>query len=280
MYFHSGRSALTILFYTEVSTIASQELLINEEIRDREVRLIDEKGNQQGVVALDVALRMAEEADLDLVKIAPQAVPPVCKIMDYGKYRFEQTKREKEQKKNQKVIEIKEIRLSATIDQHDMEVKAKACTKFLSDGNKVKVSIRFKGRQARHGDIGLDVMNAFFEMVKDSAAIGPPCKAGGTQYVHDTCTKSKLNYFSKRRKYPMPKIKTHRGAAKRFSLTKNGKIKRGKAYKSHILTKKTTKRLRGLRKPAILPSAKPRRFASSFRISKEEDQQWQGLRGR
>ena len=120
MYFHSGRSALTILFYTEVSTIASQELLINEEIRDREVRLIDEKGNQQGVVALDVALRMAEEADLDLVKIAPQAVPPVCKIMDYGKYRFEQTKREKEQKKNQKVIEIKEIRLSATIDQHDM----------------------------------------------------------------------------------------------------------------------------------------------------------------
>ena len=135
MYFHSGRYALTILFYTEVSTIASQELLINEEIRDREVRLIDEKGNQQGVVALDVALRMAEEADLDLVKIAPQAVPPVCKIMDYGKYRFEQTKREKEQKKNQKVIEIKEIRLSATIDQHDMEVKAKACTKFLSDGN-------------------------------------------------------------------------------------------------------------------------------------------------
>ena len=140
MYFHSGRSVLTILFYTEVSTIASQELLINEEIRDREVRLIDEKGNQQGVVALDVALRMAEEADLDLVKIAPQAVPPVCKIMDYGKYRFEQTKREKEQKKNQKVIEIKEIRLSATIDQHDMEVKAKACTKFLSDGNKVKDS--------------------------------------------------------------------------------------------------------------------------------------------
>ena len=179
MYFHSGRSALTILFYTEVSTIASQELLINEEIRDREVRLIDEKGNQQGVVALDVALRMAEEADLDLVKIAPQAVPPVCKIMDYGKYRFEQTKREKEQKKNQKVIEIKEIRLSATIDQHDMEVKAKACTKFLSDGNKVKVSIRFKGRQARHGDIGLDVMNACFEMVKDSAAIDRPAKQEG-----------------------------------------------------------------------------------------------------
>ncbi len=99
--------------------------MINEEIRDAEVRLIDENGNQQGIVTIDVALRMAEAADLDLVKIAPTAVPPVCKIMDYGKYRFEQTKREKENRKNQKVIELKEIRLSATIDQHDMEVKAR-----------------------------------------------------------------------------------------------------------------------------------------------------------
>ncbi|HOG00587.1 MAG: Translation initiation factor IF-3 [Firmicutes bacterium ADurb.Bin248] len=153
--------------------------MINEEIRDREVRLIDDKGNQQGVVSIDVAMRMAEEADLDLVKIAPQAAPPVCKIMDYGKYRFEQTKREKEQRKNQKVIEIKEIRLSATIDQHDMEVKAKACAKFLKNGDKVKVSIRFRGRQIRHGDIGLEVMNAFFEMVKENALIERPAKQEG-----------------------------------------------------------------------------------------------------
>ncbi|HOS18315.1 MAG TPA: translation initiation factor IF-3 [Clostridia bacterium] len=153
--------------------------MINEEIRDREVRLIDDKGNQQGIVSLEVAMRMAEEADLDLVKIAPQAAPPVCKIMDYGKYRFEQTKREKEQRKNQKVIEIKEIRLSATIDQHDMEVKAKACAKFLKNGDKVKVSIRFRGRQIRHGDIGLEVMNAFFEMVKENALIERPAKQEG-----------------------------------------------------------------------------------------------------
>lgn len=166
-------------FIWRCPNIASQELLINEEIRDREVRLIDEKGNQQGVVTIDVALRMAEEADLDLVKIAPQAAPPVCKIMDYGKYRFEQTKREKEQRKNQKIIEIKEIRLSATIDQHDMEVKAKACTKFLKNGDKVKVSIRFRGRQIRHGDIGLEVMNAFFEMVKENAIIERPAKQEG-----------------------------------------------------------------------------------------------------
>lgn len=153
--------------------------MINEEIRDREVRLIDANNNQQGVVTLEVAMRMAEEADLDLVKIAPQATPPVCKIMDYGKYRFEQTKREKEQRKNQKVIENKEIRLSATIDQHDMEVKAKACTKFLKNGDKVKVSIRFRGRQIRHGDIGLEVMNVFYEMVKDVAVIERPAKQEG-----------------------------------------------------------------------------------------------------
>jgi len=163
----------------EVSVIPKDELLINEEIRHKEVRLIDDKGNQQGIVALDVAMRMAEEAELDLVEIAPQATPPVCKIMDYGKYRFEQGKREKEQRKNQKIVELKEIRLSATIDVRDMEVKSKACTRFLQNGDKVKVSIRFRGRQARHGDIGLDVMNTFYEMVKDNAAIDRPAKQEG-----------------------------------------------------------------------------------------------------
>ncbi|MEA5060284.1 MAG: translation initiation factor IF-3 [Candidatus Pelethousia sp.] len=167
------------LFLMEVSTIAKDDLFINEQIRDKEVRLIDAEGNQQGIVSLDVAMNMADEAGLDLVKIAPNAAPPVCKIMDYGKYKFEQGKREKEQRKNQKVIELKEIRLSATIDLHDMEVKAKNATKFLTNGDKVKVSIRFRGRQAKHGDIGLDVMNTFYEMVKDNAAIDRPAKQEG-----------------------------------------------------------------------------------------------------
>lgn len=163
----------------EVSTIAKDELFINEQIRDKEVRLIDAEGNQQGVVALEVAVNMADEAGMDLVKISPNATPPVCKIMDYGKYKFEQGKREKEQRKNQKVIELKEIRLSATIDLHDMEVKAKNAVKFLTNGDKVKVSIRFRGRQAKHGDIGLDVMNTFYEMIKDNAAIDRPAKQEG-----------------------------------------------------------------------------------------------------
>ena len=156
-----------------VKPIATQELLINEEIRDKEVRLIDEKGEQLGIVKIEHALRIADEKELDLVKIVPNANPPVCKIMDYGKARFEQIKREKEQRRNQTVVETKEIRLSSTIDTHDMEVKAKACVKFLKSGNKVKASIRFRG------SVGLDVMNAFYEMVRDYAVIERPAKQEG-----------------------------------------------------------------------------------------------------
>ena len=153
--------------------------MINEEIRDREVRLIDENGEQMGIVANNVAQALAEERGLDLVKIAPQATPPVCKFMDYGKYRFDLTKREKEQRKNQKIVELKEVRLSATIDLHDMEVKAKNCIKFLQNGDKVKVSIRFRGRQATHGEIGLEVMRTFFELVKEAGVIDRPAKQEG-----------------------------------------------------------------------------------------------------
>ena len=143
--------------------------MINEEIRDPQVRLIGENGDQLGIVDVRAAQKMADEKELDLVKIAPNSVPPVCKLMDYGKYRFEMSKRDKEQRKNQKIIELKEIRLSATIDVRDMEIKAKQTVKFLADGDKVKVSIRFRGRQITHGEIGMDVMTRFYEMLGDSA---------------------------------------------------------------------------------------------------------------
>ena len=145
--------------------------MINEEIRDREVRVIDQNGEQLGIMLTRAALELAEEKQLDLVKIAPTAKPPVCKIMDYGKYRFEQSKREREIRKNQKVIDIKEVRLSATIEDHDVEVKFKAATKFLKDGDKVKVSIRFRGRQISHSEIGLDVMKDFAERLQDIAVV-------------------------------------------------------------------------------------------------------------
>jgi translation initiation factor IF-3 len=149
----------------------NNDLMINEEIRDREVRLIDQNGEMLGVMLTRQALEIAEERQLDLVKIAPQAKPPVCKLMDYGKYRFEQSKREREIRKNQKVITVKEVRLSATIEDHDVEVKFRNAVKFLQDGDKVKVNIRFRGRQITHSEIGLKVMKDFAERIKDYAII-------------------------------------------------------------------------------------------------------------
>ena len=151
--------------------ISANDLMINEEIRDREVRVIDQNGEQLGIMSTPAAQALADERQLDLVKIAPQAKPPVCKIMGYGKYRFEQSKREREMRKNQKVIVIKEVQLSATIEEHDIDVKFRAAQKFLKDGNKVKVSIRFRGRQIAHSEIGLDVMKDFAERCKDIAVV-------------------------------------------------------------------------------------------------------------
>lgn len=140
-------------------------------IRHAEVRVIGADGTQLGIMSSKQALALAEEANLDLVEISPQANPPVCKIMDYGKFRFEFVKKQKEAKKNQKVIELKEIWLSMTIDVGDLNVKAKQTVKFLQQGNKVKVSIRMRGRQNAHANMGVDVMNRFFELVKESAVM-------------------------------------------------------------------------------------------------------------
>ena len=145
--------------------------MINEEIRDREVRVVDQNGEQLGVMSSRDALALAEERQLDLVKIAPQARPPVCKLMDYGKYRFEQSKKEREFRKNQKVINIKEVRLSATIEDHDIDVKFKNAVKFLKDGNKVKVTIRFRGRQITHSEIGRQIMTEFAERIKEYGTV-------------------------------------------------------------------------------------------------------------
>ncbi|MBR2397245.1 MAG: translation initiation factor IF-3 [Clostridia bacterium] len=145
---------------------------INEEIRDKEVRLIAENGEHIGIVPASEALRMAEEKDRDLVKISPNAKPPVCKIMDYGKYRYELLKKEKEAKKNQKTNEVKELSLSSiTIDVHDLETKAKQCIKFFGDYDKVRLSIRMRGRQQARPQMAVDVMMKFYELVKDHANI-------------------------------------------------------------------------------------------------------------
>ena len=163
---------------------------INEDITDKEVRLIRNDGEQLGIVPAAQAQKLPAEKNLDLVKIAPQAKPPVCKIMDYGKYRFEQSKREKEAKKNQRVIEIKEIRLSPNIDVHDFDTKVGHARKFLSAGNKTKVSIRFRGREMTHTDLGLTIMAQFAEKCADIASVEKPAKLEGRQMLMFLAPKS------------------------------------------------------------------------------------------
>ncbi|MEG1964359.1 MAG: translation initiation factor IF-3 [Clostridia bacterium] len=144
---------------------------INDQIRDKEVRLIGQDGAQLGIVSGLEAQKLADNANLDLVKISPQAKPPVCKIMDYGKFRYEAIKKAKEAKKNQKVVEMKEIWLSATIDTNDLHTKAKAAQKFIEQGNRVRASIRLKGRQMAYPDLAVKIMEQFFEILKDIAQI-------------------------------------------------------------------------------------------------------------
>ncbi len=159
--------------------ISSKELQINEEIRDKEVRVIGADGTQMGVMPPSRALEIAYQADLDLVKIAPQATPPVCRVMDYGKYRFEQAKKEKEARKNQHIVDIKEVRLSLNIDTNDFNTKRAHAVRFLTGGDKVKVSIRFRGREMGHPELGLEIMRRFADACADTAVVEKPAKLEG-----------------------------------------------------------------------------------------------------
>ena len=168
-----------VFLLLEVLTIANKEVQINEQIRDAEVRVIGETGEQIGIMSAAEAQKLADEQDLDLVKISPNANPPVCRIMNYGKYRYEQAKREKDARKNQHVVEIKEVRLGLNIDVADFDTKQRQATKFLKQGNKVKVSIRFRGREMGHPELGQTIMDRFAKACEESAVIEKPAKLEG-----------------------------------------------------------------------------------------------------
>ena len=153
--------------------------MINEQIRDKEIRLIGENGEQLGIMSARDAMKMAKEAELDLVKIAPAAKPPVCKIIDYGKYRYEQARKEKVAKKKQKTIEVKEVRLSPNIDVNDLNTKVGAARKFIEKGNKVKVTLRFRGREMAHMQSSKHILDDFAEQLKDVASVDKPPKIEG-----------------------------------------------------------------------------------------------------
>ena len=153
--------------------------MINEQIRDREIRLIGEDGEQLGIMSAREAMKIAQEAELDLVKIAPAAKPPVCKIIDYGKYKYEQARKEKEAKKKQKTVEVKEVRLSPNIDTNDLNTKINNAKKFISKGNKVKVTLRFRGREMAHVQQSKHILDDFAETLADVAVVEKPAKMEG-----------------------------------------------------------------------------------------------------
>ena len=164
--------------YTAIS-----DLMINEQIRDKEVRVIGENGEQLGIMSSKEAMRLAQEAELDLVKVAPKAQPPVCRLVDYGKFRYEQARKEKEAKKKQKTIEVKEVRLSPNIDTNDLNTKVNAARKFISKGDKVKVTLRFRGREMSHMANSRHILDDFAEKLADVATVDKPAKVEGRSLV-------------------------------------------------------------------------------------------------
>ena len=167
------------VIYWRCFTIGKLDHELNEEIRDKEIRVIGADGTQLGIMSAATALNMAAEQELDLVKIAPNSTPPVCKIMDYGKFRFEQLKKEKEARKNQRIVEIKEVRMSPNIDTNDFNTKVKSAQKFLKDGDRVKVTVRFRGREMAHTSIGHDLLVKFGSECSEVANVDKPPKLDG-----------------------------------------------------------------------------------------------------
>ena len=178
-----GYFSVCLFYIWEVIKISKSKTEINEEIRENELRVIDENGTMVGIISRNEALSLADERGLDLVNVSPNANPPVCKLLDYGKYRYEQQKREKEAKKKQVSIQVKEIRLSVSIEEHDLNVKAKTATKFLKGGNKVKVSLRFRGRERNHVPQAQEVMKNFAEIISEYGDIEKNPKMEGRSLI-------------------------------------------------------------------------------------------------
>ena len=163
--------------------INAKDLQINDAIKDKEVRVVDDNGGQLGIMKVSEAIKIAESRNLDLVKIAPKAVPPVCKIIDFGKYCYEQSKKEKEAKKNQNIISIKEVQLTLKIDVHDMQTKASHAVRFLNNGDKVKVVVKYKGRELAHTELGFDIADRFVKLLGENAVIEKPAKIEGRNMI-------------------------------------------------------------------------------------------------
>ena len=223
-----------------------QRQRLNEDITSSEVRLISEDGEQLGVVSIEVALEKAIEAGLDLIEVGPNTKPPVCKILDYGKLKYEEKKKQQLSKKKQHVIKVKEIRLRPRIDDHDLMTKLNHVRKFLHDGAKLKVTLMFRGREMARVDLGKLVMEKVLEELSDVAEVEKDIPLEGRRMSMILNAKQECQ---------MPKMKTRRGAAKRFKVTGSGRIKRNKANHRHMLIRRSNKAKRKMRQSGIVSSA-------------------------
>jgi len=222
---------------------------INRQIRSLRVRVIDDEGNQLGILSIQEALSTARYRGHDLVEVSPLARPPVCKIMDYGKFEYQQKKKTQEAKRNQKVIQIKEIKLRPKTDNHDRETKLRRIKEFLDEGNKVKVTMRFRGREIVYAEKAMEMLFKIGQDVQDQADIEHHPNLMGRNMSMVLAPKTK-KCGSK-----MPKMKTHRSSAKRLRITKRGKVVAHHAFASHLLTHKNRKRKRNLKKGRVLETA-------------------------
>ena len=223
-----------------------QRQRLNEDITSSEVRLISEDGEQLGVVSIEVALEKAREVGLDLIEVGPNTKPPVCKILDYGKLKYEEKKKQQLSKKKQHVIKVKEIRLRPRIDDHDLMTKLNQGRKFLQDGAKLKVTLMFRGREMARVDLGKLVMEKVLEELSDVAEVEKDIPLEGRRMSMILNAKQECQ---------MPKMKTRRGAAKRFKVTGSGRIKRNKANHRHMLIRRSNKAKRKMRQSGIVSSA-------------------------
>ena len=251
---------------------------MNERIRVREVRVIDDTGQQLGIMPPQQALTIARQKGLDLVEIAATATPPVCRIMDFGRYQYQEQKRARQAKKHQKIIEVKEIKFRPKVDEHDYQFKKKHIERFLEDGDKVKATIFFRGREMAHPEIGRRILERLIQDLTEVAiAETAPRQEGNQMHTilsaragakrtapkppRERCAVSngaRPKQTTKRtssERAIMPKLKTHRGAAKRFKKTGTGKFVRASAFKRHILTSKTRSRKRKLRGTIVAADA-------------------------
>ena len=244
-----------------MSAIAAQEPRLNEQITVRECRLIGFDGTQLGIYPVAQAQRVADDQGLDLVEIAPNAEPPVCRIMDYGKFKYDQAIKAKQARKNQSKIETKEMKFRPKIDVGDYTTKKKHVLRFLSAGNKVKITIMFRGREMAHPEQGLTILE---RLADDLKAVTCTCSSPRFPQAWRRRKRRQTTRKTKERTKAMPKMKTHRGTAKRFRVTGSGKIMRAKAYKSHILTKKSQKRKRNFRHETELAAADRRVVARNL----------------